>query len=237
MSQASLHPRTPDSFELDSGIMLYRSSNQGSVYATYHPARNIDGRPTLLAGVPATAEQLAEIAKAADQQAAFRGFVPSNVLYIAPRMLAWWTPACGRHIWFTGENNIGNQSGLVNHPPLLFIARNDDLFVFALRENQRPDTAATLYHAPYFNVWESGHMCSGNVDVPTNPGPQTLAAYEDAFFLSKFTHANHKNLIKRKGGATRLWLDLLGGVEFPLQCLVKTKLTVEQTIKKISSGV
>jgi PRTRC genetic system protein B len=236
MSVVTLHSETPDSLELDCGIMLYRAKSGRSVYATYHPARIVGGKPTLLAGKPATVSQLAAIAAASADQIGFRGFVPDRTVYIAPQILAWWVPAGRRSVWFKNDAAIGTRNGDAFHPPLLMVAKRNGVHIFAMRENERPGPDTPLYHAPYFNVYESGEMCRGNVKLPANPTTETIAAYEDAFFRSNFTHANHQNLIKRKGGATRLWRDLLDGAEFPLDCLVSIKRTAGQVIRQISGA-
>ena len=58
--------------------------------------------------------------------------------------------------------------------------------VFALRENARPSPDTRLYTAPYYNVWEDGAICVGNVSTPE----RILLCGTDqmAFFASYLRH-------------------------------------------------
>lgn len=221
--------------QLDSALLFYRSEGTQHVYATQHSARVIDGRPTLLPGVPITLDQLAEIAEIAARKTSYRGFVHERVVYFAPNMLAWWVPACTRRVWFKSADKIGERAGDANHPPLVFIVNRDSWSVFALRENERPRPTTKLYTAPYYNVWENGEICEGNVKTPENIGSESIKPFEDAFFRSRFTHSNNERLIHRRGGAERLWLDLLDGAEFPLDRLIDTKRTLADVIGNITT--
>ncbi|PQV51013.1 PRTRC system protein B [Paraburkholderia sp. BL21I4N1] len=216
--------------QLDSALLFYRSQGTNHIYATQHAARVVDGRPTLLAGVPITLDQLADIADLAAQKTSYRGFVHDRVVYLAPNMIAWWVPAGTRHVWFKTTDKIGERAGDAKHPPLLFIVNRNDWSVFALRENERPGAATRLYTAPYYNVWEDGSICVGNVPTPERIGMESIAPFEDAFFRSRFTHPNNKRLIHRRGGAQHLWLDLLDGADFPLDRLIDAKQTLAEAI-------
>jgi PRTRC genetic system protein B len=70
------------------------------------------------------------------------------------------------------------------HPDQLFAARHQKWFVFAVRGGERPGPVTPLCNEPYFNVWESDGICAGNVELPEQPGPEAIAAYESAFIRS-----------------------------------------------------
>ncbi|RDU99181.1 PRTRC system protein B [Trinickia dinghuensis] len=220
---------------LDAALLLYLAQNTGDVYVTQHGARIVDGRPVLLPGVPLTLDGLADFADLAAQRTSFRGFIHERAVYLGPNTLAWWAPASKRRIWFKCDGKIGERSGECNHPPLLFIVKKKHWSVFALRANERPAANTKLYVAPYLNVWKSGEICVGNVELPDAIGGDAIDPYENAFFRSRFTHTNHDRLIHRRGGAVQLWLDLLGGAEFPLNCLIDAKLTLATAIGKTSN--
>jgi len=215
---------------LDSALLFYRSQGTNHIYATQHSARVVDGKPTLLAGVPITLDQLADIADLAARKTSYRGFIHDRVVYLAPNLLAWWVPACTRRVWFNTKDKIGERAGDATHPPLVFIVNRTTWSVFALRENARPGPATKLYTAPYYNVWEGGEICVGNVKTPDAINTESIKPYEDAFFRSRFTHSNNDRLIHRRGGAERLWLDLLDGADFPLDRLIDAKQTLAQAI-------
>lgn len=232
MNDVEIQCANDTEFVLDAALLLYRSSGSADVYVTQHAARVVDDQPVLLPGVPMTLEGLASFAGLAGRRTSYRGFIHERAVYLAPNMLAWWTPACKRRVWFQSESGLGEQSGECNHPPLLFIVDKKTWSVFALRTSERPTPTTKLYVAPYLNVWESGQICVGNVDLPDAINSDTIAPYEDAFFRSRFTHPNHDRLINRRGGAVRLWLDLLDGADFPLDRLIDAKLTLADAISK-----
>ncbi|MGF6643149.1 PRTRC system protein B [Paraburkholderia sp. GAS82] len=216
--------------ELDSGFLFYKSKTTHQIYATRHPARVIGGKPVLLAGTPVTLEQLADIAEIADRRTSYRGFLHERVVYLAPNRLAWWLPARPRCVWFKSTDAIGERAGVTNHPPLVFVVERKEWSVYALRDNVRPGPGTKLCNAPYYNVWKDGLICTGNVTLPDRIDMASVEGFEDAFFRSRFTHPNNDRLIHRRGGAVRLWLDLLDGAEFPLDRLIDAKKTLADAI-------
>lgn len=230
MSTVTIASENDVSLELDCALLFYRSQAGAHIYATQHSARVVDGNPILLPGVPITLDQLADIAEVAAKKTSYRGFVHERVVYFAPNMLAWWIPACTRRVWFKSDGLIGERAGDAKHPPLAFIVNRSSWSVFALRENVRPGPTTKLCTAPYYNVWENGEICTGNVQTPDAINTASIKPFEDAFFRSRFTHSNNPRLIHRRGGAERLWLDLLDGAEFPLDRLIDAKLTLADAI-------
>lgn len=90
-----------------------------------------------------------------------------------------------------------------------------------------------MYQAPYFNVYEGGGICQGNVDVPGSTSTNRIEAWNAAFFQSWFTHPNvHGNLVKYRGGAFTFWRDMLDGRhhEFPEHVLVPTGKCLESAL-------
>ncbi|MET3232087.1 UNVERIFIED_ORG: PRTRC genetic system protein B [Burkholderia sp. 1263] len=233
MNDVVIHHRGNIDLELDAALLFYRSKI-GDIYATQHTARVVDDRPVLLPGTPMTLEGLADFVELAAKRTSYRGFVHDRVVYLAPNTLAWWLPAGTRRVWFKTTSKLADRSGECNHPPLLFIVNRRSWSVFALRHNERPGAGSRLYQAPYFNVWDDGRICVGNADTPKTISSDSIKPYEDAFFRSRFTHANTPRLIRRRGGAVRLWLDLLDGAEFPLHQLIDTKRTLADVINNLT---
>ena len=91
-----------------------------------------------------------------------------------------------------------------------------------------------MFRAPYFNVWESGQICVGNVDLPERATAEKLDEWTSAFFDSWFTHPNvHNNLVRYRGGAYRFWRDMLDGkhVVFPERTLVDLDRTLGEALQ------
>ncbi|KVP60784.1 hypothetical protein WK72_18960 [Burkholderia ubonensis] len=232
MKDVDIYCDTESHLELDCALLLYRNSTETRVYVTRHAARIVDGVPTLLAGEPVTERQLATFAAAATNHAGQQGFVHERVIFAGSGVVAWWMPACVRHVWFKSEKPLGTRAGPAHQPALFFIAQGDSRHVFALAENARPQRETPLFQAPYFNVYSSGSVCTGNVEITKQPTAADVEQYEDEFFRSRFTHPNAVKLI-RGGSISTLWRQLLDGAEFPTDRLVELDLTVESAIQRL----
>ena len=223
------------------GAVLMYESNRGDVYATSHPVvvdAQQPGRKVIGAGVPLSKGSLAKFANAVGAATAFTGFVPENLLFSSPNVIAWWTPAAVRTTWFkaAGSGQVDN-SGLAAHPALVFVATPGDWFVFALRVDARPAPRTRLYHSPHFNVWDGGRICTGNVELPPTLGAEAIERYERAFFRSHFTHPNRSNAVKHKGGMQQLWRDQLANPDPAAmqRALVDSKETLQEAIARIAA--
>jgi PRTRC genetic system protein B len=222
------------------GAVLMYQSDRGDVYATSNPAvpdAQHPHRKVIGAGVPLTKGGLAKFANAVGAATAFSGFLPENLLFSSPNLIAWWTPAQVRMTWFkpAGTGKIDGH-GLAAHPALVFVATPNDWFVFALRDNTRPAPATRLHHSPHFNVWDGGRICTGNVELPPTFGAEVIHSYERAFFRSHFTHPNRGNAVKHKGGMEQLWRDQLANPdpERMRRALVDSKETLREAIARIA---
>ena len=123
-----------------------------------------------------------------------RPFLAPEILSYEPGHMFWWVPAARRPIFFMTKGPFDKEieNAIVWHPPLLMHATYQFLTVWALGKNERPLETDLVYRSPYYNLGESGIMCAGNVALPETPSPDTRLQWEDAFFLSNFTHTNLK---------------------------------------------
>ena len=225
---------------LTGAVLMYRS-DRGDVYATSHPVvpdAQHAGRKVIGAGVPLSKGSLAKFADAVGAATAFAGFLPENLLFTSPNLIAWWTPAHVRTTWFrpAGTGKIDGQ-GPAAHPALVFVATPDNWFVFALRDSARPAPATPLCHAPHFNVWDGGTICTGNVELPATFDAEVIHSYERAFFGSHFTHPNRDKAVNYKGGMQQLWRDQLANPdpESMRTALVDAKETLQEAIARIAA--
>ncbi|EMN1928520.1 PRTRC system protein B [Burkholderia ambifaria] len=234
MSRVDVYGNGDVSLDLHSALLIYKNAQDSQVYVTSHSARVVDGAPMLMAGTPITRAQLADFVAAASKQVGHEGFIHERAIYTAPGVVAWWTPAAQRQVWFSASPPIGERSAVTHHPALLFVARGESRYVFALAENRRPMPDTQVCQAPSFNVSKDGWICAGNVDIASNPSPADIERYEaDEFFRSRFTHPNAPKLING-GSAADLWVELLDGAEFPTERLISSGMTVAAAIKKIT---
>ncbi|WP_331708752.1 PRTRC system protein B [Pandoraea sputorum] len=236
MNQVSIQTKRDSTLLPRSAIVMYRDDGNAHAYATHHPIHITNDVPHLGPGTALNHDHLADFAAVAQKQAAYAGFVPERLVYTQPNLIAWWRPAEKRHVWFATRDAIGERAGVTEHPPLLFAATHRGWYVFALGKNTRPTPDSALYTAPYYNVWQSGMICTGNAQTPKSATPESIKGYEDAFFRSRFTHTNQPKLTKRKGGAAKLWLDLLDGAAFPMSSLIPAGETLASAIHRIATG-
>lgn len=225
---------------LVSAVLMYQS-DLGDVYATSHPVvpdGSNPGRKVIGAGVALTKGGLSKFAEAIGAATAFSGFLPENLLFSSPNLIAWWVPAQVRPTWFkpAGTGKLDGH-GPAAHPALVFVATPSDWFVFALRDSARPAPTTRLHHAPHFNVWDGGRICTGNVKLPATFGAETINQYELAFFRSHFTHQNRTKAVKHKGGMEQLWREQLAtpNPDAMRRALVASEETLQEAIARIAT--
>lgn len=229
--ELTVDTKEAQSMQLTRAIMIYEGGhgydNSARVHATVHEVAHLDGRtPMLLPGVSADKPAIAGLLASLGESLSFTGFIPHRLLFVGPSTLIWWTPPSMRQVWFKdSKGKIGTRTGVTPHPGLVFAVAGGRWYVWAVKGGLRPDAETDLYQAPYFNVWENGQICTGNVDLPKSFGLDTIEGYEHAFFGSNFTHPNvhgRGKLTKYFGGPFALWKALLDDhhANFPDESLV-----------------
>jgi hypothetical protein len=72
--------------------------------------------------------------------------------------------------------------------------------------------------------------------VPKSLTVTSIAAWQRAFFQSKFTHpGGGGRLTKRRGGTAALWKNLAGKQRFPISTLVEQE-RLDHYLKKLEAG-
>lgn len=240
--------KTPGStrLALSQAILLYTNDHihRPEVYATVHPVLRGKGGTRLGAGVAATREGCAAFVGAMADQSAFAGFLAPAMLYVSPRLVAWWRAPAPARVWFdTGDAAPAEKhihgSAVTPHPGLVFVLADRSWYVYAVKGADRPTPTTKLWRAPYFNINEAGHLCEGNIERPDRVNAETIAQFERAFFDSRFTHPNGRRMVRGKGGIYALWRDLLRHAElrttFPESALTTAGFTLEACLRKHQS--
>jgi PRTRC genetic system protein B len=160
--------------------------------------------------------------------------LPQEVLARTPDMLAWWTPAASRTMFFRVKSELADVSGkFFPHPALLFAVSHGVLHVRALAASCRPNNSTMLAAAPYWNIDDNGAVCAGTMRVPKSLTVASIAAWQQAFFQSEFTHPGGAGrLTKRRGGTAALWKGLAGKALFPQSMLVEME-PLEEYLKRL----
>lgn len=195
----------------------------------------VDGAPIIGAGRPMSAKAARTLASALLKRAAHGGFLPETVLYLHGDLLIWWVPPTRRHLSFrVGDDHAqafgGQERGeVMPMPGLIFAASSNAWQVWAVKGHTRPTLATPLYQAPFFNVYEDGMICQGSAPRPEGSTVDKIAAWNEAFFRSYFTHPNiTAKLVRYAGGSYAFWRDMLDGryKRFPERVLVDAGATL-----------
>lgn len=164
-----------------------------------------------------------------------KGILPNKVLYINPGangFAVWFTPPQEVDLFFVQGLQIPN--GKAKIPAMIWKATKDSLNVYAVKGKAKPTDKTTLYQAPYFNIYESGNVCMGTVNISidrfTNLD-EFMGKWETYFFNSYFSHT-----IGSHNSSTlpllELWQGQVGtGKPFPQETLVKHHLTFKNLMQ------
>jgi PRTRC genetic system protein B len=218
-------------------VLLYKNDHGNRYMATVHGVvqQNGDGSPVLGAGQLLSTASLRELARQLGTGCPVE-FLPDHVVARTPDLLAWWTPASVRPMFFRAGSELEGISGKrFPHPALLFAVRSNVLFVRALFGTQRPRPDSKLAAAPYWNIDSNGAVCAGTMRAPESLTVTSMAAWQQAFFQSEFTHpGGGGRLTKRRGGTMALWKSLAGKERFPLSTLIELE-PLEKYLKRLEA--
>jgi PRTRC genetic system protein B len=223
--------------KLYQALLLYRNDHGNRFMATVHGVvqKEQDGAPMLNAGHLLSTGALRELTRQLGTSCPAE-FLPDCVIARTPELVAWWTPAALRPMFFRDGCELADVSGkLFPHPGLLFVVRNGVLFVRALPNSRRPGRDTRLAAAPYWNIDSTGAVCAGTMRTPKSLTVVSIAAWQQAFFQSEFTHPGGAGrLTRRKGGAAALWKSLAEKKTFPPCTLIETE-TLSAYLQKLEA--
>jgi PRTRC genetic system protein B len=224
--------------KLHRALLLYRNEQGTRNMATVHGVVQIasDGAPLLGAGELLTTAVLRELTRTFGSSCPVE-FLPEQVVARSAELLAWWTPAAVRPMFFRAGSELAEVSGRrFPHPALLFAVSNGSLYIRALRSSSRPTADGQLFVAPYWNTAEDGAVCPGTMRRPRSASVAAMTTWEQAFFQSEFTHPGGAGRpSKRKGGTVVLWKSLVNKPEFPVRSLIGTESLVSY-LRKLEAG-
>ena len=183
-------------------------------YITKH---RVDEEGRLLEGAPLTREMLHKICSLVIPSLQTMEYIPEKVVAYSPgAAILWWTPGIPRRVFFTKETRL--RSGAYPLPATLFLVVNRTLHTWALSTTVRPEPATPIYHSPFFNVYEGGSCCMGNIELPRNASPGDIDDWEKVFFDGT---CNGHIAPKLQGiEPYELWKAIEGKTEFPTEYLV-----------------
>lgn len=221
-----------------SALVFYQT--KGMNPDTYVESFDMDKNGNPINAHPLTireANQLAKALKTAKEEKELcvksEGIISNSILHIdaIQNKVIWFTKAIQRELYFS--ESLGIRKGMANIPTMLWIANKNNLSVFALNSNCRPNENTKLYHAPFFNVYKNGNVCMGTVDVQMKKIAsleEFTIAWESYFFNSYFSHLM-QNYNPIKGNCVTLWESLVNtNKAFPKEVLKKSGKTLKDVL-------
>jgi PRTRC genetic system protein B len=219
---------------LKGALLVYRGRTRG--FVTWHEARQqgSDGAPFLGEAEELTTDFVRHLAEGLGT-ALPTELLPENILARTAELMAWWTPAVVRNMFFAAHDaDVHELSGQrFSQPPLVWKVQGKDLWLRALQEDRRPSATTRLLIAPYWNVdGETGLTCQGSMRSPDDATVNAIPVWERAFFQSEFTHqTGSKRLTKYAHGFVGLWTTVAGGRRrFPVKYLMPAHESLQQFI-------
>ncbi len=215
-----------------------RSENSSVYVESYDIAGNgnpINAHPLSLTESIALAELLQSGSEMQNTYLKSRGLLPQNLLFVNPDSTGyavWYTPPQQRELFFI--KNLEIPSGKAFIPAMVWKAGRDNLSVYAIKGKSKPNAGTTLYHAPYFNIYQGGNVCMGSVNVKIDRNTcleDFMAQWEKYFFGSYFSHtiANGSNT---KQNVVQLWQEqTTTSRKFPEDILVENGMKLNHIIK------
>jgi PRTRC genetic system protein B len=219
-------------FELREALLVY-GDRQRSFVTRHQVALHKDGPPTLEPAQPLTTGFLESLVRSL-YGGAMAEILPENVLAKGDRMIAWWTPACRRQMFYeNSEQKCAELNGRTfPQPALVWRVHNDDLKIRALTVNRRPAAATTLAVAPFWNLSDDGRVCTGTMRRPDHATATSIPDWEHGFYESAFTHANIGRLTRHPGGFEGLWSELANKRKpFPVKMLIQLPQTLAEFVR------
>src|ERR1700737_3139656 len=219
-------------FELREALLVYYG-NQTTFITKHDVTTHQNAAPTLGPAQPLTVAFVESLVRSLGGGTAAEVF-PENILAKSDRMIAWWTPAHRRQMFYQhSEGKADDLNGRTfPQPPLVWRVADGQLKIRALTENKRPEAKTKLAVAPYWNLSDSGTVCTGSMRRPENASVSVISAWERGFYESAFTHANVGRLTRHEGGFDGLWNGLADKRKpFPLEMLIRLPQTLAQFVR------
>ncbi len=164
--------------KLYQAVLLYKNDHGNRHMATVHGVvqQRRRWKSVLGAGQLLSTASLRELARQLGTGCPVE-FLPDEVVARTPDLLAWWTPAAVRPMFFRAGSELEGISGkLFPHPALLFVVRSSVLYVRALFATQRPRPDSKLAAAPYWNIDSNGAVCAGTMRTPKSLTVTSIAS-------------------------------------------------------------
>jgi len=218
--------------ELREALLIY--GDRQSSFVTRHEAVVREGAPpTLGPAQPLTFAFVESLARSLTGSLTAE-VLPENVLAKSDRMIAWWTRAQRRQMFYqSAEGKATSLNGRTfPQPALVWRVENGEIKLRALLENKRPIGETAVAVAPFWNLSDDGRVCTGTMRRPDSTAAASIPEWERGFYESAFTHANVGRLTRHAGGFAALWEELADTRKaFPTETLIRLPQTLAHFVR------
>lgn len=121
-----------------------------------------------------------------------KGIFPSQVLYLTTGsrgQAIWHMPPGQKRLLFRKSLRI--PSGSYPLPGLIWKATAEKVILYAYTQTGKPTGDTPLFHAPFFNLYEDGSVCMGDVKIEFSADcslEDFITGWQRYFFNSYFSH-------------------------------------------------
>ncbi|TRW23666.1 PRTRC system protein B [Flavobacterium zepuense] len=232
-------PETLQLYEPKAALVVFITHGSACPYIEYY---DMDSSGCPINPHPLTVREAQCLSKALDTREqsgkAFlrpEGILPPNVLHLDPSQngsVVWYTKPQRRKLYFA--DSLGLDNGTIALPALVWKANKKQLQIFALNIKTKPKAETPLFHAPFFNLYQKGFVCMGNVTIAIKAAStleEFINAWQGYFFESYFSH--HINEHNPVGvNLFNLYKELMADPKkpFPTDILRTTPLTLKNLL-------
>ncbi len=95
-------------------------TDRQSSFVTEHPVDQVDGRPHIGAGRPATVDGVRDALAALDGRERQPAYLPDSVLCCAEHLTVWWRPPCKKRVVVLDRDSTSQRAVEVLLPTLVY---------------------------------------------------------------------------------------------------------------------
>jgi len=222
-----------ENFDPIGALVVYKNKDE-----YYLESHHINKKGKLGSGTPLKRKAMVEIFKAFNSKLKYNNiipeFLPENIIVNSHNTgaltLMWYRRKKRYNLIFEHEQKTHNFN--VQIPNMIFLFKDDDLYVYAVKTDKRPTESTKLYHAPFPNISMDGKVCLGTITVNDHYRiTDIIEEYENVFFNSEFNHEIESD--KRcKNNIFESWKSA-HMLSFNNNLLVPTKLTIKELLNKL----
>jgi PRTRC genetic system protein B len=175
------------------GLIVFSDQGKQQHYLQVHEITNGSWGE----GKPFSKESLAELATSIRKEQAeslkLRGLLPDSMLFYQPGLSSrfmWYLEPQQYHITFI--SSVGIPTGNYQMPGLILAVSGKSMYIWAYKGTGKPKADTEIFHAPFYNVYESGNVCMGTVSESRKKFflDEELDRWQRRFFGGRFTEAH-----------------------------------------------